>query len=812
MLKSHEQLLEAVGDQSRNALESALLLIGDVGSGKSSLLEEARRRDPGRVATVRVNFGEATWPLSGASALLGSLGDARVAAFSGRFTLREDVPLAEAAGELLVMLRGLALAPTTVYVDDIDRMDPTSRHLIGYMCGHLAGSGLRLVATAVAVPSDEPLAGVPRLDLPRLSDEDAAALAPRNLHPGTLRLLTWTCDGNVHAFTTQLASLTREQREGRDPLRFPLSPGSAARARLARAHSSLGPHQIEILERLAICPLHGHASVARWTPDAEDALQELLDAGVVVDSRGYVHLRDNLVRAAVAAGLATSRRRTLHTELQAVADPLVAPWHAASLAEPEKHRSALLDSAVQLAKLGRPGAAVEFADRAIRLGRGGLDRGLAALADALMLAGETELADRTLRQAELDADEHEELDRVGSRVAFATGRLSAVFDPADAADLDGTHTSDADANDPPSLAWAARRAILAGHVDDARDGIARLARAVERPSRVWSGWITALGIERAWRAGELAEAFELAREWDPTGRGGSGPECFVPIRVWTHLASDDLTSARAELREWSARTGSRTGALITASGLAFEAELARLDGDDAAALEHLLVADSIAASFEDPSLTRHLPDLIELLAAAERSTQAHEMLERLRAQADAHPSRWSALAVARARVALSTDDEARSAIESARGALATPAPGLGFERGRLHRAIAARLAALGAAAQAAAADADSHIAFASAGALPWVLRPTPPRSTTHPVAAIESGAPPAAQVTALPSAALVALTPDERSVVELVVRGLHNKEIAARLFVSVRTVELRLTHVYRKLGARSRSHLVALLR
>jgi DNA-binding NarL/FixJ family response regulator len=67
-------------------------------------------------------------------------------------------------------------------------------------------------------------------------------------------------------------------------------------------------------------------------------------------------------------------------------------------------------------------------------------------------------------------------------------------------------------------------------------------------------------------------------------------------------------------------------------------------------------------------------------------------------------------------------------------------------------------------------------------------------------------------VTTLPASALVALTPDERAVVELVVRGLHNKEIAARLFVSVRTVELRLTHVYRKLGARSRSHLVALLR
>jgi DNA-binding CsgD family transcriptional regulator len=51
------------------------------------------------------------------------------------------------------------------------------------------------------------------------------------------------------------------------------------------------------------------------------------------------------------------------------------------------------------------------------------------------------------------------------------------------------------------------------------------------------------------------------------------------------------------------------------------------------------------------------------------------------------------------------------------------------------------------------------------------------------------------------------LTPTEHDVVRLVSEGLANNDIATRLFVSPRTVQTHLTHVYTKLGLTSRVQL-----
>jgi DNA-binding CsgD family transcriptional regulator len=88
----------------------------------------------------------------------------------------------------------------------------------------------------------------------------------------------------------------------------------------------------------------------------------------------------------------------------------------------------------------------------------------------------------------------------------------------------------------------------------------------------------------------------------------------------------------------------------------------------------------------------------------------------------------------------------------------------------------------------------AHRVFARAKAAPWVA------AVAAELDHVDVGAP---AVAGEPDP-LRELTGVERRVAVLVAEGATNREIAARLFVSVKTVEAALTRTYRKLGIRSR--------
>ncbi|GAA0363653.1 hypothetical protein GCM10009541_02370 [Micromonospora gifhornensis] len=84
--------------------------------------------------------------------------------------------------------------------------------------------------------------------------------------------------------------------------------------------------------------------------------------------------------------------------------------------------------------------------------------------------------------------------------------------------------------------------------------------------------------------------------------------------------------------------------------------------------------------------------------------------------------------------------------------------------------------------------------------------------------AIATGAPPGGRSGQIPASATgssapveAALTTTERRVAAAVAEGLSNQEVAARLSVSIKTVEFHLRNAYRKLGVRKRTELVRYL-
>ena len=98
-------------------------------------------------------------------------------------------------------------------------------------------------------------------------------------------------------------------------------------------------------------------------------------------------------------------------------------------------------------------------------------------------------------------------------------------------------------------------------------------------------------------------------------------------------------------------------------------------------------------------------------------------------------------------------------------------------------------------------DARGHLRaaldlFRQLGAVPWAGRAEAElRATGETVRKSEPGA-------------LAQLTPQERKIVDLVTDGLTNREIAAQLFLSPRTVDYHLRKVFTKLGIASRTELV----
>ena len=245
-------------------------------------------------------------------------------------------------------------------------------------------------------------------------------------------------------------------------------------------------------------------------------------------------------------------------------------------------------------------------------------------------------------------------------------------------------------------------------------------------------------------------------------------ECW---RLYARGRESDAEEVEQELVRRASATGNR-GALALLSGLQGSHLLAV--GLPTEAVRHLQRCDELAPGDIDPTVIRHEPDLIEALIRVGRREHAVLVLQRFRSRLNRFPSRWGDLSAQRCEALLASGAES---LEIFRRLL------------RGWRPV----------------DSD-HEKARTLAALTLYER-TGDRARTRSLTPVEVRDVPVRQENTL----LTQLSDEERTVVDLVREGCRNREIAEKIFVSLRTVEIRLTGIYRRFGVRSRTELVAKL-
>jgi ATP/maltotriose-dependent transcriptional regulator MalT len=263
------------------------------------------------------------------------------------------------------------------------------------------------------------------------------------------------------------------------------------------------------------------------------------------------------------------------------------------------------------------------------------------------------------------------------------------------------------------------------------------------------------------------------------------------LRGRAHAAEE---AGRAAL-QLAAGTAGRPAEWIASAALG---HLALARGDAAGAVEVLgpCVRHVREQGIEEPGAWPFVPDYVEALVELGRAAEAESVLRWYAANAQrlGRASARAAAARCGGLLAAAAGDSARAV-----AALETALGHHGRAPQRLSRART--LLALGAALRRAKRKRPAREAleealavFEQAGAAVWAER------TRAELARISGRAPSAG-----------ALTPAEERVAALVAEGRTNREVAAALFVSDRTVEGHLSRIYRKLGVRSRTELARVL-
>ncbi|MGW7384952.1 AAA family ATPase [Streptomyces sp. NPDC054794] len=371
--------------------------------------------------------------------------------------------------------------------------------------------------------------------------------------------------------------------------------------------------------------------------------------------------------------------------------------------------------------------------------------------------------------------------------------------------------------------------VMGDQLAEARATVTALLREVRRRGSVESEVHFLRGLaETELRAGHCGRALELARESLRLARdSGIGETASAMLTSLAEASGGDVDRALALAREAVEHAEEDGDQMYLSRALGALGYAQLVAGDPAGTVRSLRRVRELehGLGITDPARGRWQGDLAEALVRIGEVAEARDVIDVTREHA-LRLGRESVLAVldraeALVRAAEGDREAALAQLTSAQDRLAK----LGYclEEARAAFAQASlrgrrpdRAAGLGAGTGTPAAHrADSTPyeeatrLFRRCRAVPWLRQVDAALAAPEPEPAAAAAALGGPEGQDGPDG-LEGLASMERQVAALVVQGATNREIAARLFISVKTVEATLTRVYRKLGIRSRVDIVRL--
>ncbi|MFJ9894586.1 AAA family ATPase [Streptomyces sp. NPDC091280] len=348
--------------------------------------------------------------------------------------------------------------------------------------------------------------------------------------------------------------------------------------------------------------------------------------------------------------------------------------------------------------------------------------------------------------------------------------------------------------------------VMSDQLPEARATITALLREVRRRGSVESEVHFLRGFaETELRSGHCGRALDLAREGLRLARdSGIGQTASAMLTALAEASGGDVEEALALAREAVEHAEEDGDQMYLSRALGALGYAQLVAGDAHGTVRSLRRVRELeqALKVTDPARGRWHGDLAEALVRVGETAEAQDVIDVTRERA-LRLGRESVLAVldraeALVRAAHGEHDAAVAQLTSVQDRLAKL--GYGLEEAR----AAFALASLRTGQPGPTSYDEAARLFRRCRALPW-LRQVDEAAVTRPPepAPAPAPAPPALD-------GLDGLASMERQVAALVMEGATNREIAARLFISVKTVEATLTRVYRKLGIRSRVDIVRL--